>query len=117
MRQKSDYVSLLLILAIGSLSLLTTFAINGYLARNQLIFWVLGLATFYVASHIDHTTIKKVTLPLFVICVILLIVLFKVGDPVRGSVRWIDLGFFRFQAHGNLKTSLLDLLLREFPPF
>lgn len=114
MKEKFDRVTLFLILAIGSLSLLTTFAINRSLFTSQLIFWVLGLIVFYIASHFDHVTIKKIALPMYAICVILLSSLFLIGDPVRGSIRWIDLGFFRFQPSELTKVALIFLLADFF---
>lgn len=110
MQRKFDFFTLFLILAIGSLSLLITFAVNRQLFGHQLFFWGIGLFFFYVASHLDHFTLQKIAVPLYVLSVITLIVLFFAGDPIRGSIRWIDLGFFRFQPSEIAKVATIFLL-------
>src|SRR4030067_225549 len=49
MERGLDFKGLFFILAIGAISLLTIFSINSSLFYNQLVFWALGLAVFYLA--------------------------------------------------------------------
>ena len=113
MRQKFDFLTLFLILAIGSLSLLILFAINRQLYANQLIFWIIGLLIFYIGSRLDHKSLAKIAVPFFVLSIFSLLILFKIGEPVRGSIRWIELGTFRFQPSEIAKISTI-LILSSF---
>lgn len=110
MRGKFDIVAFSLILGIGSLALLVTFAINSRLATSQLIFWLLGLLVFFIGSHFDYRFIRKLSVPFFVLSVASLLLLFLIGDPVRGSVRWFNLGFFRVQPSEIAKVATIFLL-------
>lgn len=114
MRRSFDFVTLFLILAIGSLSLLIIFAINKQLYASQLIFWVIGLVIFYLASYLDYKSLKKIAPTFFVMSIAALLVLFKIGEPIRGSIRWIDLGPFRFQPSELTKVSIILLLATFF---
>ena len=113
MRQKFDFPTLFLILAIGGLSLLILFAINRQLYASQLIFWIIGILVFYIGSRIDHKSLAKIAVPFFVLSIFSLLILLKIGEPVRGSFRWIDIGVFRFQPSEIAKISTI-LFLSSF---
>lgn len=110
MRKKFDYVTFFLILAIGSLSLLILFATNRQLYVSQLIFWIIGLLVFYVGSHLDHKSLAKIATVFFILSTISLLALLIIGEPVRGSIRWIDVGPLRFQPSEIAKISLILIL-------
>src|SRR3989338_4167321 len=97
MRRIWDWPLFLLILAIGSVSLLVIYSINKNLALNQLVFWLLGLTVLYFVSLFDFRSFLKISLGFYVLTIIFLALVHFVGEPVRGSIRWIDLGFFKFQ--------------------
>lgn len=103
-----------LILAIGSFSLLVIFSINRSLSTNQLIFWALGLIIFYFFSHYDYKSFKELSLPFYALSIFALLFLLLIGDPVRGSVRWIDLGFFRIQPSELAKAATIFVLARFY---
>lgn len=110
MRGKFDLISFFLVIAIGSLSLLVTFAINRQLAVNQLVFWMAGLVIFFLAYNFDIQVIKKYSGPFFLLTLASLLVLFIAGEPIRGSVRWFDFGFIRVQPSEIAKVSSIFLL-------
>src|SRR3990167_8941664 len=105
MRRIWDWPLFLLILAIGSVSLLVIYSINKNLALNQLVFWLLGLTVLYFVSLFDFRSFLKISLGFYVLTIIFLALVHFVGEPVRGSIRWIDLGFFRFQPSEIAKVS------------
>ena len=105
MRRIWDWPLFLLILAIGSVSLLVIYSINKNLALNQLVFWLLGLTVLYFVSLFDFRSFLKISLGFYVLTIIFLTLVHFVGEPVRGSIRWIDLGFFRFQPSEIAKVS------------
>jgi rod shape determining protein RodA len=114
MKQTIDFLLLAPILALGAISLLSLFAVNTGLAQSQLVFWVAGLGAFYFASRFYYPHWKNIALPFFVASIVSLFVVFIVGESVRGSTRWIDLGVFRFQPSEVAKVSSILLLAGFF---
>ena len=75
---------------------------------KQIIYFVGGcvLAAGIVFLKIDW--LKRITVPLYAISlVLLLVVLFVAGDVVKGAGRWIDLGLFKLQPSEFAKISYL----------
>ena len=114
MRKNFDFLTFSIIIGIGSLSLLTLFSLNRQLYTSQLIFWIFGLFIFYFSSHIDLQFLKKIATPLYVLSIVLLIILFWVGEPIRGSIRWFDLGVFRLQPSEIVKIATIIVLASFF---
>src|SRR3989344_1910686 len=110
MKKGWDWILFLLILSLGSLSLLIIYSINKNLAENQLIFWLIGILLLIFFSHIDFRIWQKLSLPFYVFSLVSLLFVFFIGEPIRGSVRWIDLGAFRFQPSEMAKVAIIPLL-------
>ncbi len=113
MRKKWDWLLFAQILSVGLISLLIIFSINKNLAQNQLIFWIIGLVVLYVVSQFNYHSWQTPTRFIYIGSLISLILLLIIGDPVRGSIRWIDLGFFRIQPSEIAKVASV-LLLANF---
>lgn len=114
MKRKWDWPLFSQIIASGLISLLILRAINPSLAVNQLLFWIIGLCIFYVVSHLDFRIWQNYTVIFYVVAIALLVLLFIIGDPVRGSIRWIDLGIFRVQPSELAKASVILALAAFF---
>ncbi len=110
MRKTWDWLLFVQILAVGTISLLIISSISKSLATNQLIFWLLGLIIFYVFSQFDYLSWKNLAIPIYIGSLILLLALLVVGTPIRGSVRWIDVGFFRIQPSEIAKAASIIIL-------
>lgn len=110
MRKKWDILLFLVILAIGSLSLLVISSIDKNLAFNQFVFWIIGLAILFLISYLDYKIWKASSIPFYLLAIFTLSLLFLVGEPVRGSVRWLDLGIFRFQPSEIAKVATIFVL-------
>lgn len=113
MRGRWDWPLFLIILALGSISLLVIFSIDKGLFRNQLIFWVIGLAVFWIFSNLDWRFWAGKSYFFYAATLIFLLTLLFIGDSVRGSTRWINLGFFRFQPSEIAKMAAI-LMLADF---
>jgi rod shape determining protein RodA len=85
---------------------------NLYVVR-QAAFAALGTAAMLGALLVDPAALRRFTRPLFVATVGLIALVFLVGSVVRGSRRWIDLGFFQFQP-SELGKVLFILFLAGF---
>ena len=114
MAKTIDALLVAMVLALGAISLTTIFAANKSLATSQLIFWIFGLIIFYTASHTYYLTWHKYALPTYVLSIFALLFVFLFGEQIRGSVRWIDLGVFRFQPSEIAKVATIILLAKFF---
>jgi rod shape determining protein RodA len=68
-----------------------------YYVYRQLVFVAVGVVGLFVAIAIDPDLYRRFRNQLYVCTLLLFVVVFLAGPAVRGSKRWIDLGFFRFQ--------------------
>ncbi len=110
MQRKWDLLALFLILAIGAISLLVIFSINRSLATNQLVYWIIGLAVLCATSLFPYNNWQRLSVPFYAVVLIFLALLFFIGTPIRGSIRWIDIGPFRFQPSELAKIASIFLL-------
>jgi rod shape determining protein RodA len=68
-----------------------------YYVVRQAVFVAVGLVGFLAAILIDPAFYRRYKRPLYVGTLLLMLVVFAGGTVARGSKRWIDLSFFRFQ--------------------
>lgn len=113
MRKKWDWLLFAQILALGAISLLVIYSVNRPLFINQAVSWVIGLIVLLFVSQIDYRYFLKSAIFIYIASLILLIFVFFFGSAVRGSIRWIDLGFFRFQPSELAKVASI-LMLSNF---
>ena len=80
-----------------------------YFVKKQVIGILLGVAAMIFTCFFDYNKLKKFTLPLAVICFILLGLVFIPGIGVEnyGARRWINLGAFTIQPSELAKFSLI----------
>lgn len=114
MTKKWDVLALLSIFVLGSISILVISSVNKSLADSQLLFWAIGLIGFFVASQFDYKNWQKLSTPFYLFIILSLVILIFVGSPVRGSIRWLDLGPFRFQPSELAKLSAILILAGYF---
>lgn len=114
MTKKWDIIALFSILALGSISLLIISSLSKSLAVSQLIFWLIGFILLFIFSSFDYRNWQKLAPPLYIFVFVSLILLIFIGEPIRGSVRWIDFGPFRFQPSEVTKLATIILLSSYF---
>jgi rod shape determining protein RodA len=81
-----------------------------YYVTRQAIFAVIGAAGMAAAVLVDPDYYRRYRKAIYALGIFLLLVVMALGADVRGSTRWIDLGFFRFQPSEFVKL-LLALFL------
>ena len=64
---------------------------------KHLVFVFLSLTLMFFISFIEINFLKKIIVPIFVFLFFTLILVPLIGVEVKGSKRWLDLYFFRFQ--------------------
>ncbi len=114
MRKTWDWLLFSQIIASGLISLLILYSMSKGLATNQLIYWIIGLCIFYIVAHLDYHIWQSLSKIFYIVSILLLLILFFTGDPIRGSVRWIDLGFFKIQPSELAKASTILALASFF---
>lgn len=68
-----------------------------YYVVRQSIFAVVGTVGLVAALLIDPDYYRRYRKVIYALTIALLLVVMVIGADVRGSTRWIDFGFFRFQ--------------------
>lgn len=105
MRQGKGLLITALIL-IEILSLVTIWSTFPELFLTQLSFIVAGIILVLLLSRADLPLFFSVSVFMYIASLILLISTMIVGRNIRGSVRWIDLGFFNLQTSEIVKPLL-----------
>src|SRR2546429_152369 len=80
------------------------------LAIRQGIFALIGLGLLFTINRFDYQIWRPFSFILYLISVALLVFVFAYGVAAKGSVRWIDLGIFRFQPSELVKITTIILL-------
>lgn len=79
-----------------------------FYVKYQIIWAILGMIAALVVSRINYKSLYNLALPLLLISVGALVMVFfpGIGLELKGSHRWINLGFFVFQPSEILKITL-----------
>ncbi|MGH2995883.1 MAG: rod shape-determining protein RodA [Gaiellaceae bacterium] len=80
-----------------------------YVARQTLYVAVGGLL-LVLAAAINLDVYRRLRTPLFVVGLLLILLVVPLGTEIRGSKRWIELGFFNFQPSELGKIALVVFL-------
>ncbi len=82
------------------------------LYKNQIFWFSVSLTVGVALSLIKTKTIFRLSWPLYLANVFLLILIFIMGNKAMGATRWISFGFLRFQPSEFMKITLVFLLAR-----
>lgn len=119
----------LLLLAVGLLVLLGIILINNTTAGveglfdttnllqdftfRQIIYAVVGFGLLFLLARIDYRTLASLQAFFYIALLVLLVIVFVIGQVTRGSQRWIDLGLFQLQP-SELGKLLIVVVLARF---
>ncbi len=104
-------ISLGVIVILGLTTILSTYP---DLFPNQLTFFLAGILVVILLSRLDHRLLESLAPFLYILALIFLVATFILGSATRGSVRWIDLGPFRFQSSEFSKPLLIAFFASSF---
>ena len=120
--QNFDWVLLLLLLLIATISL-----INLYSATNQIwdagghqifikqIYWFLiGFAVFFMMTIFDYHIIERTAYPIYFFSIGLLILVLIIGKVFSGGQRWLSVAGITFQPSEFAKMALVIILSKFF---
>jgi rod shape determining protein RodA len=85
---------------------------NGLVTR-QVAYALVGLFLMLVAARIDYSRFRELRVGIYVTMISLILLVLVSGGVTRGSRRWLELPFFRFQP-SELGKLLLVLALSAF---
>jgi rod shape determining protein RodA len=85
---------------------------NGLVTR-QVAYAIVGLFLMLVAARIDYSRFRELRVGIYVTMISLILLVLLSGGVTRGSRRWLELPFFRFQP-SELGKVLLVLALSAF---
>ncbi len=87
----------------------STAQVGAHYLMMQLVWCALGLVGATIAATLDYHHLKKISLPLLALSVVLLALVFapQVGIKVNGARRWIGHGAIRFQPSELAKIALI----------
>lgn len=79
-----------------------------YFARNQAIWFILGVCACIIVSKVNYKRYKNIALPALIVSIVLLVLVFipGIGLELKGANRWINLGFIIVQPSEVLKITL-----------
>jgi rod shape determining protein RodA len=83
-----------------------------YFVFRQGVNVAIGVVVLAGVALLDPEVYRRIRVPLYAVSLVALAAIF-VADPVRGTRRWIDIGFFRFQP-SELGKVVLILVLAAF---
>ncbi len=69
----------------------------GHFVNRQLVFAAIGIGGLVVTIFVDPDVYRRYQRQLYLGTLLTFLVVFLKGEVARGSRRWIDVGFFRFQ--------------------
>lgn len=116
---KLDWILLICVFALVGFGILMIYSASvgdtdttNYVLRQSLYFGI-GLLALSLVVFVGFRTLLNLSYWLFGFLVVLLVVTFLLGLETRGSVRWIDFGFFTLQG-SEIAKPVLVLFLSSF---
>lgn len=82
------------------------------LLMRQAIFAAIGLIGMFGLALYDYRNLRKLTPWIYLGVIVALLIVYFFGPVVRGSARWIDLGFFRLQPAEFAKLGMVIVMAK-----
>ncbi len=103
------FIGTIFIYSASNYSASATYGNAYYFVNKQIIGILLGIAAMIFAACFDYTKLKKFTLPICVVSLVLLVLVFIPGIGVEnyGAKRWIGFGAFTLQPSEIAKFALI----------
>ena len=101
-------------LLLNIFSFFNLFGIDHKIALSQLIFFLIASLAYLIIKRIGFEYIKNNINIIYWLFILFFILLFVIGDNIRGSTRWVNLYFFNFQPSEFFKIVLIIFLTKFF---
>jgi rod shape determining protein RodA len=106
----------LIAFSVFTLALATPDAVEGqplYFAIRQTLYAAVGIALMLVVARVDYSRFREIRVGIYSLMIASICLVLVFGAAARGSRRWIELPFFRFQP-SELAKLLLIVALAAF---
>ena len=105
-----------LLLVAAGLVTMNSFSGENYFFERQLLWSLAGIALFWALSFVDFRFLRRtwVIVTLFIVTSAILLLVFTLGEIVKGAQSRFDFGFFSFQPSDPAKLVVLLLLAKYF---
>lgn len=116
--QHVDWVILLCLVLLGLIGVFVLLTTNAALFWQQLAFFIVGAGIIWTLSHLDPILLWWAAPYGYVLSIIMLIASY-LGDPIRGSSRWIVIGSMQLQPSEIVKPLVILAFARfmtEYSP-
>jgi rod shape determining protein RodA len=111
-----DWLLLILLVMVCSMAFLNLYSATypsaggtpPYLKQGYLL--LMGVAAIIFMISFDYKALHLWNYPVYILTILLLVLVFFVGDSAKGAQRWINLGFFQLQPSEPAKLMLVITL-------
>jgi rod shape determining protein RodA len=104
---KIDFAVLAGLIVLVAIGILLILPYSRELARQQVVFALVGFASLFAVSFLDHQVLKGFAPHLYVVSVVILLGLNVFGEEVRGATRSFSLARLHFQPSEFLKPFII----------
>ena len=124
---EADFVLMMIVLILVGIGIAMSYSASAvyalniygdsfYFLKRQILWFCAGFAALLVFQQIDYHIYMKYTKIILLISLVILILVFipGIGHGAKGSVRWIDLKFIRFQPAEFVKIFMVIYLVKVF---
>ncbi len=115
---KVDWIilSIAIVICIASLVTLYTFDHSTSFFDKQVIFLLISIISFFLASQVDLQIFKSTNVIIYVYLagIVILAVLFILGHTVKGAQSWFSFGTFSFQPTDLMKLAVILMCAKYF---
>ncbi len=81
-----------------------------FFLKREILFVLVSIVSAFIFSLLDYRILKKLSVPIVLLSIFLLLMLHINGVNIRGAVRWLRVGRFLFEPSGFAKLALLIYL-------
>jgi rod shape determining protein RodA len=120
--QNFDWILLLLLVFIGSISVINlysaTFPIRDsggtQILIKQIYWYLMGFAVLLMMTTFDYHVLERLAWPIYLFSISLLVLVLIIGKVSSGGQRWLSLGVINFQPSELAKISIVIILSQFF---
>ena len=120
--QNFDWILLLILVLIGTVSVLNlysaTFPLKGaggsQIYIKQIYWFLIGFAVLLMMTTFDYHLLETLAYPIYIFTLLLLVLVLLIGDVRSGSQRWLSLGVISFQPSELAKIAAVIILAKFF---
>ncbi|MDK2809924.1 MAG: cell division protein FtsW [Petroclostridium sp.] len=98
---------LIMVFSASSASAFYDYNDSYYVIKRQLMWAVLGLFAMFFMAGFDYKRLSKLSVPIFVVSIILLIAVLIVGKEINGAKRWLGFGGLTIQPSEVAKLAVI----------